>query len=112
MITFDGEYSVVIHVEVNENQALEHGGINIELAKKNCTQLSDWILEAISDTISLEDTDSITVIPIEQKLMIDEKQIDLDKTSEDYDVTIEDSVTVNFNNKEIKEGKKDVENEI
>lgn len=90
MVTFDGEYTVIVHFEADEQAALESGGINIESLKRNAVQLPDWILSAISESIELEDNDSCTVIPVEQKLMIDDKEIILDKTAEEYDVKLND----------------------
>lgn len=90
MVTFDGEYTVIVHFEADEQAALEKGGINIESLKKNAVQFPDWLLSAISESIELEDNDSCTVIPVEQKLMIDNKEIVLDTTTEDYDVKLND----------------------
>lgn len=96
MITFDAEYSVVTHFELDPEQALEHGGENIENLKRNCTQLSDWILQAVSEFVELGENDTTAVIPVSLDLRIDGKKIKLDKMPEDYDVTIADNETVNF----------------
>lgn len=96
MITFDAEYSVITHFELDPERALEHGGENIENLKRNCTQLSDWILQAVSEFVELGENDTTAVIPVSLDLRIDGKKIKLDKMPEDYDVTIADNKTVNF----------------
>jgi hypothetical protein len=90
MITFDGEFSVLLHFEVDEQKALDAGGVNIETTKKNCAQLSDWILSAVLDIIELGDNDTCTVLPVELKLMKDDEEIVIDQTAEQYDVKLND----------------------
>ncbi len=96
MITFDAEYSVITHFELDPDQALEQGGTNIDNLKRNCTQLSDWILQAVSEFVELGENDSTAVIPVTLDLRIDGKKVKLDKIPEDYDVTVADNETVNF----------------
>lgn len=71
MIVFDGDYSVTIHMELNEEQALERGGVNLDQTKENINLLTDWILAAISENIELNDTDFVVVMPYERKLTVD-----------------------------------------
>lgn len=96
MITFDTEYSVVAHFELDPDEALEQGGKSIDTVKRNCTQLSDWILAAISEFIELGENDAVTVMPISLDLRIDGKKINLDSIPEDYDVTVADDEKINF----------------
>ena len=63
---------------------------------RNCTQLSDWILQAVSEFVELGENDSTAVIPVTLDLRIDGKKVKLDKIPEDYDVTVADNETVNF----------------
>lgn len=103
MITFDGEYTVLFHFELNEEEVLEKGGVNIESLEKNCVQLQDWILSGLSDTIELGENDTCVVIPVEQKLLVNDKEILLQKTAEDYDVTLGDGSSYNETKEEEKE---------
>lgn len=77
-MTFDGEYTLVLHMEETEDQALEKGGVNIDEVKNNVASLIDWLLAAISENIELKETDYVTIIPNELKLVVNDKEIPLD----------------------------------
>ncbi len=83
MITFDGEYTLMLHMEETEDQALERGGVNIDEVKQNIASLIDWLLAAISENIELKDTDYVSIIPNELKLVMNDKEIPLDENEDD-----------------------------
>ena len=78
MITFDGDYNLILHFEKTEDQALESGGVNLDEVKKNIAMLIDWLLESISENIEFNDSDFVTIIPNEQKLIVNDKEIPLE----------------------------------
>ena len=77
MIVYDGEYSVFIHMEMTEDEALEKGGINLEEVKDNAVSLTDWILDCIAENIEFNDRDTLVVLPCKQSLMVNGDEIEL-----------------------------------
>ena len=78
MLTFDGEYSVMVHFELTEEQALDAGGVDWSRAKNSIKELPDWLLQGITDIIDLRNNDTVTVIPVEGVVKQDGKEVDMD----------------------------------
>lgn len=84
MMTFDGDYSLTIHMEIDEGKALEQGGVSIEQTKKNIDELTDWLLAAIAANIELGENDVVAVIPYKRSLKVKGEEIELEN-QEDYE---------------------------
>ena len=79
MITFDGEYTVMVHFELTEEDALESGGVNLFQVKSSIKEIPDWILDGVTDVIDLRDNDTITVLPVEGIVKKDDKVVNMEE---------------------------------
>lgn len=113
MITFDGEYSVICHFEMTEEEAEERGGVDFDSLKKSINELTDYILIGVYDKIELGEKDFIAVNPIEKTLMADGKEIELEEedsdefSSEVKEIFAKAGLIDEDENKENKEGDSD-----
>ena len=77
MLSYDVDFSINMHFELDENEALDRGGVDLSLVKKQIQELPDWVMAAITEYIDFGERDSISVIPYDNKLVRDGEIIDL-----------------------------------
>lgn len=95
MITFDGEYSVIAHFEITEDEALEHGGLTVGSLKHSVNKLTDYMLAGIFDRIALGDNDFIAINPVERELIMGDEEIELDDENQEISSEVEEIVKRN-----------------
>ena len=90
MLTYDADFSINLHFEINEEEAVKRGGISLSDVKKQIQELPDWIMTAIMEFVDFQDNDSITVIPYDHELRMDGRIIRMDEIEDEDENDDED----------------------
>lgn len=78
MIIYDVDMSVTMHFEKNQEDVSILDETQLMELKHNIKILPDWVLQAISEYVDLQENDTISVMLYDDKLTINGNEVDLD----------------------------------